>query len=134
MDALTLIWTALEKGAQAAATNVGSKAVKDAYQGLKTLLRRKHKGKSPDRSLLDKDATRSSAENARLKTALEESDLHKNPKVVEAAQKLMTLIDPKNSAMGKYNLQVTGDVQGLVQGDNAQVSMTFGSDANKAKK
>ncbi|HZT35218.1 MAG TPA: hypothetical protein VFA15_04810, partial [Nitrososphaera sp.] len=119
---------------QAAATKVGNKAVNDAYQGLKALLRRKHKGKSSDRTLLDKGTKRSSAENARLKTALEKSDVENDPKVVEAAQKLMTLIDPKNAATGKYSLQVTGDVHGVVQGDNAQVSMTFGSEPNNTKK
>jgi len=134
MEALTLIWTALEKGAQAAASKVGSKAIKDAYQGLKTLLHRKQKGKSLDRTLLAKGAKRSSAESAQLKTALAKSDVQNDPKVVEAAQKVMTLIDPKNAATGKYSLQVTGDVQGLVQGDNAHVSMTFGSEPSKTKK
>jgi hypothetical protein len=32
--------------------------------------------------------------------------------------------------MGKYNVQITGSVQGFVQGDSANVSISFGDKAN----
>jgi len=134
MDALTLIWTAIEKGAQGAATKVGSDAVRDAYKGFRSLLRQKLKDKSVDHTILDKHSRRSPSEKARLKTALENSEAHNDPKVVESAHKVMALLDPKNAAVGKYSVHVTGNVQGMVQGDNAQVSITFGSDATKARR
>jgi len=33
---------------------------------------------------------------------------------------------PKQAMMGKYNVQIAGDVHGFVQGDNQQVEMNFG--------
>src|SRR5687768_13584011 len=45
MDPLTLILAALGAGAAAAAKETASGAVKDAYQGLKTLIQRRFAGK-----------------------------------------------------------------------------------------
>lgn len=118
MNSLALIWQALEMGAQAAARTVGSKAVKDAYKGFKALLRRKLPQNSAH--VLSKSSTQLSPDEKRqLKTTLEKAEVHKNRDVVDAAHKLMILIDPQNSASRKYKTQVEGNVQGLVQGDNA---------------
>jgi hypothetical protein len=135
MEPLTLIWTALERGAQSAAQSVASKAIKDAYQAFKGLVRRKLRGKPRAHALLGKDSAEiSKKQKKELKAALEKSEVHRDPAVLESAQKVMTVVDPKNAVSGKYSVRITGNVQGLVQGDNAQVSMTFGTEANKKNK
>ena len=48
--------------------------------------------------------------------------------IIETAQKVMTLIQPQQAAMGKYNVQITGNVQGYAQGDYQQVTMNFGNE------
>jgi hypothetical protein len=40
-------------------------------------------------------------------------------------------VNPQQAASGKYNVQITGKVQGYVQGDHANVTMNFNSDPEK---
>jgi len=131
---MALIWEALEIGAEAAARTVGSKAVKTAYQGFKALLSKKLRDKSADKPSPNTSSKQSSAQRKRLKATLEKTGVHKDRDVVEAAQKLMKLVDPKNTATGKYNVQIEGGVQGFVQGNQAQVKMTFGAAPRNEKK
>ncbi|SRR6266571_1954616 len=133
MDSFTLIWQALEMGAEAAARTVGSKVVKDAYEGFRTLLRTKLPRSSSD-GLSKNNAKMSSDQKQKLKTALKEADVHKNQDIVDAAHKLMTMLDPQNASTDKYKVQIAGDVHGFVQGDHAQVKMTFGAGSAKSKK
>ena len=48
--------------------------------------------------------------------------------IIKAAQRVMTLVNPQQAAMGQYIVQITGNVQGIAQGDYQHVEMTFGSD------
>jgi hypothetical protein len=126
MEPITLIITALTAGATAGAQAVAGEAIKDTYHGLKTLIRRKFAGKPEAEIALAKYEEKPQVWEAPLKEALAETDADQDEEIIQAAQKIMTLVSPQQAAMGKYNIQITGNVQGFVQGDDAQVTMTFG--------
>jgi len=126
MDVMTLILTALTTGAALVAKATASEAIKDAYKGLKARLQRKFTGKPDAELVLAKHEAKPEVWEAPLKDALTEAAAHQDEEVIQAAQKLMALVNPQQAATGKYNVQITGNVQGFVQGDNAKVDMTFG--------
>jgi len=129
MDPITLILTALATGATAGASATATEAVKDSYNGLKTLIKRKFKKKKKPEAeiVLNKHEEKPNVWEAPLKEALVETATDKDVKIIRAAQKLMALVNPQQAAMGKFNVQIIGsNVQGFIQGDNANVTMNFG--------
>ena len=125
MDPITLILTALVAGAAAGAQGTASEAIKDAYHGLKSILSRKFAQKPESELALVKYEEKPEIWEAPLKDALSSIKADKDEELINAAQNLMVLINPQQAASGKYNVQITGNVQGLVQGDHAQVTMNF---------
>ncbi len=131
MDPITLVLTALAAGAAAGVQEVAGKAIKDAYQGLKSLLQKKFGDKPEAEMVLDKYEEKPAIWEAPLKDALKTTKADQDEEIIKAAQSLLSLANPQQAALGKYNVQITGDVQGFVQGDNANVDMTFGDKPSK---
>jgi hypothetical protein len=131
MDPITVIVTALATGAAAAAKETASEVIKDAYHGLKALIQRKFADKPEAESILAKHAEKPAVWEAPLKEALAEVAADRDAAILTAAQQLMALIDPQQAATGKYTVHIAGNVQGVVQGDHAQVTMSFGNPAEK---
>ena len=127
MDPITLILTALVSGATASVKDTASQLVKDTYNGLKTLIHNKLAGKPTAEIALAEYEKKPDVWKAPLAEGLKEADIVQDKAIIEAAQKLMTLIQPQQAAQGKYNVQITGNVEGFVQGDYAKVKMTFGN-------
>ena len=128
MDPVTLILTALATGAAASAKDVTSQAVKDAYNGLKTLIKNKLAGKPDAEMALAQHEKKPEVWKAPLEDGLKEAGVEQDQDIIAAAQQLMTLVHPQQAAMGKYNVQITGNVQGYAQGDHQQVTMNFGNE------
>lgn len=128
MDPTTLILTALISGAAASLKDTTSTAIKDTYAGLKALIQRKFEGKPKAQSALVEFEEDPETYEKPLRKALTETHLETEQDVLAAAQHLMTLVQPQQAAMGKYNVQITGNVQGYAQGDQQQVTMNFGHD------
>ncbi len=128
MDPITLIVTALAAGAAAGAQETASTVVKDAYTGLKTLIQQKFKGKPTAEIALTEHEKKPEVWKAPLEEGLKETSVDQDKEVIEAAQKVMSLLQPQQAAMGKYNVQITGNVQGFAQGDQQQVNMHFGQE------
>lgn len=131
MDPLTLILGALAAGASAALQETVGQAVKDAYAGLKALIVRRFGDKPPAKTALDEYEKQPEVWKKPLEQALQDSGANQDEKIIAAAQQVMTLVDPKQAAAGKYNVQITGNVQGLVQGDHAKVTMNFNDPPKK---
>jgi hypothetical protein len=131
MEPITLILAALAAGAIAGIQATASQAIKDTYASLKKLIQFKFAGQQDAELALAKYEEKPEIWEAPLKNALAEVAADKDKEIVTVAQKVMALIDPEQAAMGKYNVQITGNVQGLVQGDNAQVTMTFNDNPPK---
>jgi hypothetical protein len=132
MDPMTLILTALGAGAAAGGQAIASDAIKDAYTGLKTLIQRKLSGNSSAELALTKHAADPTKWESSLRKALVQVHVDQDEDIIEAAQRVMEQINPQQAEMGKYNLQVTGDVQGINQGDYNTITQTFG-DISKDK-
>ncbi len=126
MEPITLILTALIAGASAAGQAVVNDAIKDAYVGLKELIQRKFAGKPSAEVALIEHKTDAQTWEAPLKKALLQEHVDQDTEIIEAAQKVMQLVQPQQAAMGKFNVQITGNVQGYAQGDYQQVTMNFG--------
>lgn len=117
----TLILTALAFGAR----GIASEAIKDSYKKLKELIQRKFVGNQEAETALAAYEEDPDAWEARLSDLLTQTGAIKETDIIEASQKLITHINPQQAASGKYNVQITGNVQGYVQGDHAQVTMNF---------
>jgi len=125
MDPITLILAALAAGAVAGVQATASEAIQDAYQSLKALVQHKFADKPEAELALAKHAEKPEIWEAPLKDALTQTGADKDKEIIKAAQALMTLVNPQQAAVGKFNVQITGNIQGFVQGDNTQVTMTF---------
>jgi hypothetical protein len=134
MDALTLIVTALISGTAASAKETASQAVKDAYNELKTLIHNKLVGKPVAEMALAQYETKPDVWKAPLEDGLKEAGVAQDTAIVEAARRLMTVVQPQQAAQGKYNMQIAGDVQGLAQGDFQRVNMSFGVGPEKKRR
>ena len=128
MDPITLILSALTAGVATAGQKVVSDAIKDAYAELKNLLQQKFAGKQGAEVALSEHETDPTTWEVPLKKALMQEHIDQDREIVEAAKKVTTLVQPQQAALGKYNVQITGNVQGFAQGDYQHVEMTFGSD------
>jgi len=126
MDPVTLILTALAAGAAASVKDTANQAVKDAYNGLKTLIKNKFAGKPDAEMALAQHEKKPDVWKAPLEEGLKETGVDRDQDISASAQQLMKLVQPQQAAMGKYNVQITGDVHGYAQGDYQQVTMNFG--------
>ncbi len=133
MDPITLILTSLAAGAAAGGQTAVSDAIKDSYSGLKALIARKFAGKPSAEVALNEHESDPKTWEEPLKKALMQEHIDQDREIVEAAKKVMTLVQQQQAALGKYNVQITGNVQGFAQGDYQQVEMTFGSDPKEKR-
>ncbi|AFZ13497.1 hypothetical protein Cri9333_2639 [Crinalium epipsammum PCC 9333] len=124
MEPISVIIAALGAGAIAAAKDTAGTAVKDAYQTLKTLIKKKfvEQGKEDDSNIVDKHEKKpdSAAVKELLKEELSDVGVDQDEKILKAAEEIMKKEDPEGFKEGKYNTNVTvqGDVFG-VAGTNA---------------
>ena len=123
----TLILAALAFGAR----EVASEAIKDSYSALKGLVQRKFAGSQKAETALALYETDPDAGEGELKRLLGDTGANLDAKIIKAAQELLVHVNPQQAATGKYNVQITGKVQGYVQGDHANVTMNFNDDSDK---
>jgi hypothetical protein len=114
MDPLTMIATALVAGAAAALKDTASQAIKDAYTGIKDLIKRKLAGASnaDDLNAALRVAEKKPDDPARLsplKDELKSAGADNDNDVLKAAQALLQLIQQQAPAVAtQYNVNVTG--------------------------
>jgi len=127
MDPSTLIVTAITKGASFVAKQIGGDAVKDAYSGLKELLKKRFTGKPPAEMALTEGEKDPETWGKPLQKAVQEAKLDTDKEVLEAAALLLKLVDPEGTAKGKYNINIRNSTMvGTVIGDYTKVTQTFG--------
>lgn len=125
MEPVTLILTALATGAAAGATVVGQNAIKDAYNGLKTLIQKRFSGQERAERALDDYTEDPETYEKPLAKQLQETGAVEDENIIKAAQQVMAVAEPEQAAQGKYNVQVKGNVYGLVQDNQGQITQTF---------
>ena len=128
MDPVTLILTALAAGAATGGQAIATDAVKDVYAGLKVLIQKSFIGKPNAEVALTGHESDPKTWEAPLRKALVQEGVAQDPEVIAAALNVMKLVQPQQAAMGKYNVQIAGNVYGYTQGDNQTVNMYFGDE------
>ena len=115
------IAAALSTGAAAAATDVGKKAVADAYDGLKSLIHKRFGSDSDAADAIEKLEARpdSAGRKQTLTEELEAAKADSDPELVSAAQALLALI--RTLPEGEKHIQsATG--QGIAQADRGSTA------------
>ena len=93
MDEITLIVTALAAGAALGIRDAASSAVKDAYAGLKALVRKRLSGRPDGELVLARHEEAPETWRAPLTAELDKAGASDDPGLVSAAETLMCLID-----------------------------------------
>lgn len=124
MDAVSLILSALTAGATAALQDTTGDAIKDAYAGLKALLRRKFGGDEAAQAKLNTLEEAPGADATTLTPHVLESGADRDEQLLTLARELMAYVDPNGTRVGKYNVAIK-DGEGAVVGDYATVFQVF---------
>lgn len=125
MEPISLIIAALVAGATAATKDTAGQAVKDAYEGLKTLIKRKLEGDSLGQGLVDAKPEEIEQAKGLLKNKISNAGVDKDEEILKAAQEIMEKKDPEGASTGKYNFQVGGNFQGFAGENTGSVNQTF---------
>ena len=124
MDPVTLIVTALAAGATAGITDAASAMITDTYKSFRALLSKWFKGSGNSEQIIDEHAKDPDTYSKPAIKVVRESGAATDPEVIEAARKLLELVDPSGAAAGKYHVSAPGSIIGAI-GDNAVV--TYGA-------
>ena len=108
MDPSTLIETALAAGALAGTKDTASSAVKDAYNGLKDLVKRRLAGRPDAELVLAKHETAPETWKAPAIAELVDVEADHDRDLIQAAQALMSLVDEYGSRTGTYAVDARG--------------------------
>jgi hypothetical protein len=124
MDPITLIVTALAAGGALGVSDTASSAVKDAYAGLKALVKKRFGGRADAELVLAKHEQDSETWRAPLVVELREAGAARDPELLAAASALMSLVDAAGTRAGKYMVNVRG-AQGVQVGDHNRQDNVF---------
>jgi hypothetical protein len=125
MEPVSLVIAALGAGALAATKDTAGIAVKDAYQGLKALIKHKFESEPKAIMVLEEHETDPETYELPLKKKLAEAGIDKDELIIKAAQELLKQAKPQESAAGKYNTVFQGEVKGVQVGDRNTQTNTF---------
>ncbi|HAC65098.1 MAG TPA: hypothetical protein DCF68_16605 [Cyanothece sp. UBA12306] len=118
MEPISLIITALVAGATASAKDIAGTAVKDSYDGLKTLIKRKFEGDPFGQGLMDGKPEEIKQVEGLLKDKIKDAGVDQDQEIIKVAQELLKETNPDESAIGKFNVEFKGKTQGVVIGDH----------------
>jgi hypothetical protein len=126
MDPVSLIVMALAAGAALGLKDTASQAVKDAYGGLKALVKKRFGGRPEGELVLAKHEQAPDTWKEPLASELTAAHAGDDADLVAAAQAVMRLADPAGSQAGKYTVHVSGG-QGVQVGDRNTQTIIFGT-------
>jgi RIP homotypic interaction motif len=126
LDPVTLILGALAEGAIKGVGETATAVVKDAYAALKKLVAGRLAGKPTAEVALAEHAQDPETWKAPLGKALAETNATTDPEVIEAAERLMALVDPAGATAGKYTVDLRG-AHSVQVGDHNTMTNTFGA-------
>ena len=128
MDPITLIVTALAAGAALGAQDTVSAMVKDAYAGLKLLVKRRLGGRPGAELVLTKHEQAPETWQAPLRAELAETGADGDRDLIAAAQALLDLVGEAEGRAGKYTVDARG-AQGVQIGDHNRQDNVFNAPA-----
>ena len=124
MEPISLIIAALTAGAVAGVRDTAGAAIKDAYGGLKALIRRRFAGNREATAELELSEREPAVPTGELARHLQAVGAGADEELITAAQTVLRLVDPAGARAGKYDVHISGG-KGIVVGDRANVTMTF---------
>ena len=124
MDPITLIVTALAAGAALGAQDTVSAMVKDAYAGLKVLVKRRLGGRPGAELVLARHEQAPETWQAPLMAELAETGADGDHDLIAAAQALLDLVGGAEGRTRKYTVDVRG-AQGVQIGDHNRQDNVF---------
>ncbi|MBE9059079.1 hypothetical protein [Sphaerospermopsis sp. LEGE 08334] len=111
MEPISLILAALVAGATAAVKDTAGQAVKDAYKGLKDLMKKKFEGDPVAQVLVDAKPEQIKDAEVLLKNSITKAGVDKDDAIIKAAEEIMKKEDPEGASTGKYDLRGAKGVQ-----------------------
>jgi hypothetical protein len=129
VDPITLIVTALAAGAALGAQDTVSAMVKDAYAGLKVLVRKRLGGRPGAELVLARHDQAPGTWQALLMAELAETGADGDRDLIAAAQALLDLVGGADGRTGKYTVDVRG-AQGVQIGDSNRQDNVFNDPAD----
>ena len=105
MEPISLIISALVAGATVAAKDTAGSVVKDAYNGLKELIKGKFAGKPEVAVALEKHEAKPEVWKEPLAETLKENGADKDEEIIKLAHELLKRADPETAA--KFNINAT---------------------------
>jgi len=133
MEPISLILTALTAGTMAGLQETASIAVKNTYQGLIALISKRFNKDTKANATLEGYIEDPKTWEKPLEKSIKEFNLSTDKEVLAIAQKLLDLLKESENYT-KYKVDIQGDVQGFIQGDNAKVTMNFNKPPTSRKK
>ena len=124
IESAELVLTALAAGTAAGMSETATTAVKDAYQALKALTGKALRRSRPesDQATVDSQLADPAAHHDELVAALTEAGIEAHPELIDAAQRVLDLVDPQYAAKSKYSVTVT-DSTGVQVGDRNSMTI-----------
>jgi hypothetical protein len=126
MDPITLIVTALAAGAALGVQDTVSAMVKDAYAGLKALVRKRLGGGPGAELVLTRHEQAPETWQAPLMAELAEAGADSDRDLIAAAQALLDLVAGAEGRTAKYTVDA-GGAQGVQIGDHNRQDNVFNS-------
>lgn len=124
MDPVSMLVSALTTGAVMAVQETAGIAIKDAYQGLVKLVGKRFAKDPKAAAALEGSQEDPETWQKPLEKSIRETKIAEDQEILALAQKLLQLTEERKSS-STYNVKISGRVQGLVQGNHANVTMTF---------
>jgi len=134
MDPVTVVVSALLGGLTAGLTDTAKAATKDLYDALKARLMKKAETNEDVQDAIAKIEKQpdSKARQELLKEELGKLSLENDNELLKLAQSLLEVLKETEGKSGKYTVDIQNS-QGIVVGDNADVTQNFGDVAEKKK-
>lgn len=125
MEPISLILAALVAGAVAASKDVAEKGVKDAYEGLKALIKRRFADNKEANMVLDEHEKDPETYEKPLIKKLTEASVDRDAEILKAAEAVLKQDDPEGFKEGKYTtiVKVAGDVFGVAGTNTGTVNV-----------
>lgn len=123
MDPISLVIAALAAGAIAATQETAGTAVKDAYQGLKGLIKKKFAGEPKAEMVLEEHETDPETYAAPLKKKLTEAAIDQDGEIVKSAQSLLDQLKEQPGGQQIINQNISNVKYAATSGSgNASIS------------
>ncbi len=124
VDPVSLIVAALVAGAAASTKEVTGTAIKDAYTGLKELVKRKFAGNAKaEEALADHEEDPETYEKP-LKKALTQTGADQDQAILQEARRVIELAGAQQGSASKFTTHFHGSVRNVAMGDHMQVDMS----------